>query len=807
MAVPLHVKEKSKWKTIQLPQDVLNREDFSGLVDIQELTDYELVPFQDDWQDIDAHQSSSPSKKRKMEDEEEAATTVGSKKRKRKRKIKATLAMETEKMVDSESEENTVKQVGKKKNQELKILSDRKLTSSVDDNSIVPSKKSSICNKRLQSWVVTSKSIDIVTGEDFLEMENDMGTNLSSTGANGSAKSRRSKTKKKDSLEIKDTSLNEGSSSLKDSVLDNKSTKKSKKRRKKKEKAQHSSENLPSVVTCKDDAGGDKVSQSETVDMTEWKSLCVPDKILKALQDQKFVNPTVIQREALPSAIRDRKDILGAAETGSGKTLAFGIPLLSRILDMQISAGYYGDEADKGDENSDNDVKQENSALLYKKPPMALILEPTRELAVQVRKHLEAVSKYTKIKFANVLGGMSVEKQRRVMGQNPEVIIATPGRLWQLIEEGNEHLSQVDRVLCLVLDEADRLVEKGHYEELTKLLELLNKSPRRAKNRQTFVMSATLTMDISAPKRFLNKGKKIQPEEDKIKSLIAKTCLSGKPKVIDLTPAVNVAKTLTELRVNCKADEKDYFLYYFLCQHPGRTLVFANSKDCLRRLVALFTLLQCSPLPLHADMHQRQRLKNLDRFSENSKGLLIASDVAARGLDIPHVDHVIHYQVPRTMENYVHRSGRTARASNVGLSVMLVGPEDARNYHKIIHGVRKDEDLPLLPIENDLMPAVKQRVSLARELDVKEYRLKKKRVKNNFFIKAAEEMDMIIDDSRLLEDLGDNEDQAQEKQQLVQMKARLEKALRGTLAPLRMTKYPTKSGQLATKRVIDLYTR
>ena len=87
-----------------------------------------------------------------------------------------------------------------------------------------------------------------------------------------------------------------------------------------------------------------------------------------------------------------------------------------------------------------------------------------------------------------------------------------------------------------------------------------------------------------------------------------------------------------------------------MCQHPGRTLVFANSKDCLRRLVAVFTLLQCSPLPLHADMHQRQRLKNLDRFSENIKGLLIASDVAARGLDIPHVDHVIHYQVPRTME-------------------------------------------------------------------------------------------------------------------------------------------------------------
>ena len=101
---------------------------------------------------------------------------------------------------------------------------------------------------------------------------------------------------------------------------------------------------------------------------------------------------------------------------------------------------------------------------------------------------------------------------------------------------------------------------------------------------------------------------------------------------------------------NSNFHPQDFYLYYFLCQHPGRTLVFANSKDCLRRLVAVFTLLRCSPLPLHADMHQRQRLKNLDRFSETKKALLIASDVAARGLDIPHVDHVIHYQVPRTME-------------------------------------------------------------------------------------------------------------------------------------------------------------
>lgn len=781
MAVPLHVKEKSKWKTIKLPEDVLNREDFTSLVDIQELTDYELVPFEEDWQDSDIDESLSKTRKRKRKDADKSENTQEiaepfvKKKRKRKKKKNTSFTAENGCSVSNENGNVTLKQSGK-----------------------------------LQSWIVSNKNVEVVTGNEDFEIGEDLETTSLSKQADNNGNSIRTKGKKKKVANgARDFKLSDGNKLITDASDSGiGSGKKKRKKRKKGKNPQfhNSGTKLLETEAGNDFAESEDLQTSDSIDMSEWKDLCVPEEVLKALQDQKFSKPTVIQRQALPSAIRDRKDILGAAETGSGKTLAFGIPLLSRLLEAQRATGYLEETNENSLESGDDDSKERDCSP-KQKPPMALILEPTRELAVQVRKHLETVSKYTQIKFANVLGGMSVEKQRRVLTKRPEVIIATPGRLWQLIEEGNEHLCQVDRVLCLVLDEADRLVEKGHYEELTKLLELLNKSPRRAKSRQTFVMSATLTMDISAPKRLLNKKKKLQPEEDKIKSLIEKTALSGKPTVIDLTPAVKVAQTLTELRVNCKADEKDFYLYYFLCQHPGRTLVFANSKDCLRRLVAVFTLLQCSPLPLHADMHQRQRLKNLDRFSENKRGLLIASDVAARGLDIPNVDHVIHYQVPRTMENYIHRSGRTARASNLGLSVMFVGPEDARNYQKIIHGVRKDIDLPLLPLEMDLMPAVKLRVSLARDVDVKEYRLKKKKVKNNFFIKAAEEMDMIIDDNRLLEDLGDQADQAQEKQQLAQMKARLEQALRGSLAPLRMTKYPTKSGKLATRSVIDLYAR
>ncbi|BFZ16917.1 hypothetical protein BsWGS_19955 [Bradybaena similaris] len=586
--------------------------------------------------------------------------------------------------------------------------------------------------------------------------------------------------------------------------------KKSKNRRKQKKAAENNTCKVQQTVeysTGSDDERPDlqaSIAHQHDTDMSQWKHLYVPDMLLQALQDEGFDTPTPIQSLVLPSAIRDRKDILAAAETGSGKTLAFGIPIFARILCSRLDAAKtttLPDDAgmDDGDLIDPTECTTPVLKTGQEQPLLALILEPTRELAVQVKKHLTTLARHTNITLATVVGGMSIEKQRRILGKRPHVVIATPGRLWQLVEEGNEHLSQIDQVLCLVVDEADRMIEKGHYEELTKLLEMMNKSPRQVKKRQTFVMSATLTMDVAAPKRVTNKKKQKMANEDKLKTLTERICVGQKPKVIDLTPKDKVAQTLTELRVNCKADEKDFYLYYFLSHHPGRTLVFANSKDCLRRLVSLLTLLKCSPLPLHADMQQRQRLKNLDKFAASNRGLLVASDVAARGLDIPNVDHVIHYQ------NYIHRSGRTARASNLGLSVMFVAPEDARDYRKIVHGVRNGEELPILSVDTDFLPAVKHRVALARNIDVTEYRMKKKRLKNNFFTKAAEEMDMIIDESNLLEDTGDEVMQAEEKQLLTQMKAQLSSALQRPLAPLHMTKYLTKSGHLLSKKVVNLH--
>lgn len=237
---------------------------------------------------------------------------------------------------------------------------------------------------------------------------------------------------------------------------------------------------------------------------------------------------------------------------------------------------------------------------------------------------------------------MAAEKQRRMLKRRPEIVIATPGRLWDLIQEKHPHLlhlrqlryvesssraaaacgQRVSEVVfshrCLVIDEADRMVERGHFSELESLLEMLNTSHFNPK-RQTFVFSATLTLNHSLPARVLQKKKKNLQQKNKVELLMEKVGIKSKPKVIDLSRKEATAETLTETQICCQKDEKDFFLYYFLLQHPGRTMVFANSIDCIKRLNALLVILDLCPLPMHANMHQKQRLKNLERFAERDR--------------------------------------------------------------------------------------------------------------------------------------------------------------------------------------------
>ncbi|KAK1130176.1 hypothetical protein K0M31_018316 [Melipona bicolor] len=561
-------------------------------------------------------------------------------------------------------------------------------------------------------------------------------------------------------------------------------------------------------------------------DAQQWHILGVPTPIIKALKDQQFYSPTHIQALTLPPAILGHRDILGAAETGSGKTLAFGIPIINGILELKnkesdmefrkktseiienkswICSKNEMIENDNSSSESDyeedeslnennigcvrviNNVKM-NETQNYTKPLYALILTPTRELAIQIKNHLTKAVKYTDIKIAVVLGGMAAVKQERILNKEPEIVIATPGRLWELIQQGNPHLSKVDSIKYLAIDETDRMLEKGHFQELQQLLEKINANERKVRERQTFVFSATLTMVHDIPE-YLEKKKrkhsksriqKLTPDQ-KLQKIMELVGIKN-PKIIDVTKKSGTATNLTECRIACTIDHKDYYLYYFLKRYSGRTLVFCNSIGCVKRLATLLGILDCRPLSLHASMQQRQRLKNLERFQADEDGLLVATDVAARGLDIPNVEHVIHYQVPRTSESYVHRSGRTARAQKNGITVLMMEPSEKQYYSKLCKTLDRTEDLPTFPVVDKLLIAVKERVNIAREIDKLELKCRRDNSQKSWLRKTVEEMDLVLEE--------DEEDLTTEMKETADLKHRLKIKKRQLASLMSKTIFP-----------------
>ncbi|XP_057881952.1 ATP-dependent RNA helicase DDX24 isoform X2 [Melospiza georgiana] len=632
-----------------------------------------------------------------------------------------------------------------------------------------------------------------------------------------------------------------------ESMSSRRDTPKKKKKKVPKNKDFQAQEAVPSVATSKKVKNWTtevlSASTDQKADVSAWKDLFVPEPVLQALSSLGFSAPTPIQALALPSAIRDNMDVLGAAETGSGKTLAFAIPMIHSVLQWQKSnnsttrndsvskeshqhhdeprwenedeaekrthqqAEDSGDEDDasfttgcvKVLENVEFDSNDETLTVGSNKnrPLLGLVLTPTRELAVQVKHHIDAVAKFTGIKTAILVGGMAAQKQERVLNRKPEIVIATPGRLWELVKERHPHLSNLRQLRCLVIDEADRMVEKGHFLELSQLLEILNDSQYNPR-RQTFVFSATLTLVHQTPARVLQKkNAKKMDKKTKLELLMEKVGIKGKPKVIDLTRKEATVETLTETRIHCNTNEKDYYLYYFLLQYPGRTMVFANSIDCVKRLSSLLTILNCDPLPLHANMHQKQRLKNLERFAERESCVLLTTDVAARGLDIPNVQHVIHYQVPRTSELYVHRSGRTARAAHEGLSLLLIGPEDLINFRKIYKTLDKSEELPFFPVDAKCMTSIKERMNLARQIEKAEFFNSRAKQHNSWLQQAAEALEMDLDDDMLMGRKASEQEESQKQKMLKGMKKQLKHMLSQPLFKVLMkTKYPTQSGKL-----------
>ncbi|XP_065174831.1 ATP-dependent RNA helicase DDX24-like [Sycon ciliatum] len=541
-----------------------------------------------------------------------------------------------------------------------------------------------------------------------------------------------------------------------------------------------------------------------------WTNLGVPESIVKSLLELGYHTPTTIQREVLPKAIEGRCDVLGVSETGSGKTLAYGLPVLRHILtdlerklaeedesDLDEAEQDEGSELEKDSDNLEDveedvdevegdseDLSGEDIDTLdmdefeeqeedgagkvcdltaavealeavkaeeMKLPAAAghgvhtLVLTPTRELAMQVLGHLQAASKYTDIVSVALVGGLSAQKQKRLLQQRrPHLIVATPGRLWALLNSSeSDHLSTMRKTLrCLVIDEADRMVEQGHFAEVELIMSALPKSvavrgSEKPKLRQSLVFSATLT---------LPKNAKVSANET-LEKLASKACVRSKPKIVDVTGCNKKVETLTEARLMCGSNEsKDLYLYHFLTEYPGRTIIFCNSIDCVHRLCGLLTLLRVQPLRLHAGMQQRQRLKTLDRFTSAKSAVMVASDVAARGLDIKNVHHIIHYQVPRHPETYVHRSGRTARANREGLSVVLVSPEDLSLYRRIIKELNDGKELTEFPMRLVDLTNPRRRVTAARLLDKEQHKQKMSKHSSDWFERQADALDIVLDE-------------------------------------------------------------
>ncbi|ANB14659.1 Mak5p [Sugiyamaella lignohabitans] len=485
-------------------------------------------------------------------------------------------------------------------------------------------------------------------------------------------------------------------------------------------------------------------TESEVSAELDWSlpDTTLSSSILTALSALKFYKPTDIQAQVIPEILTD-SDVIGKAATGSGKTLAYGIPIIEKHIRLSES------------------IKP------AKKWPTALIFGPTRELVHQITKHLEQVWKYGNFTGSGVVaitGGLAIQKQRRLIDNNPAIIVATPGRFLEILTEAtSEFRDQFKKCETLVLDEADRLIQEGHFQELEKILDLIGRGRRT--RRQTLVFSATFQRDLMKKldsKRTSSNAGRQASNAGALKILNEKLEFKDKnPVFIDSNPAESVARSVVESIMECGAMEKDLYLYYFLLTYPARSIVFVNSIDTVKRLVPFLKELGLPSLGLHSDMIQKQRLRSLERFKANDKSILVATDVAARGLDIPLIDHVVHYHLPRTADMYIHRSGRTARAGNEGVSLLLCSPDEASGpLIKLKRALYKDNAtnktaMKTFEVEYDFLNRLKPRITLAKQISDTVNQSTHKGKTDAWLKKAVEDLGVDLSDDEIENITGD----------------------------------------------------
>ena len=355
-----------------------------------------------------------------------------------------------------------------------------------------------------------------------------------------------------------------------------------------------------------------------------FEALGLSEELLRAVADSGYNDPTPIQRQAIPPVLMGR-DIIGVAQTGTGKTASFVLPMIDILAEGRSRA----------------------------RMPRSLILEPTRELAQQVSENFDKYGKYHKLTMALLIGGVSMGDQLAALEKGVDVLIATPGRLMDLFGRGKIMLNQCS---LLVIDEADRMLDMGFIPDIE---EICTKLPAE---RQTLLFSATMPGPI---KKLADK-------------------FMTDPRVIEVARPAQSNVLISQFVVETTARGKRETLRRLLRDPELKNaIVFCNRKRDVRELADVLKKAGMASGQIHGDMDQGDRIKELDRFKAGDITILVASDVAARGLDVPGVSHVINYDVPHHAEDYVHRIGRTGRAGRTGIAYTLMTPDEAENLTEV----------------------------------------------------------------------------------------------------------------------------
>lgn len=373
-------------------------------------------------------------------------------------------------------------------------------------------------------------------------------------------------------------------------------------------------------------------------------------KILAGVSDMGFEEPSPIQKEAIPLAMAG-KDIIGQAQTGTGKTAAFGIPILEKLTGLT-------------------------------KYPQALIVAPTRELALQVAEELAKIGRHKKVKVAAIYGGQSMDRQIRTLQGGVHIVVGTPGRLLDHLNRGTLKLEQVE---TLVLDEADEMLDMGFIDDIESIIK---KAPEE---KQMLLFSATMVNEV---RRLAEKYMK-QP---------AFVTVNREQVTVPLIEQIYY-ETRNKFESLCRIlDAED----------TDRLIIFCRTKKGVADLVASLQSRGYAAEGLHGDLSQFQRERAMKRFREGKAEILVATDVAARGIDIENISHVINYDIPQDNESYVHRIGRTGRAGRKGKAITLVEPVEFRQLRSIQLAIKTKITRQPLPTLADVLD--KQKESLARAL-------------------------------------------------------------------------------------------